>query len=59
MAEFKVGDVVELKSGGPWMTVISVNMRDSAVCEWFNTSKDGNQTVQRHSFPPDAIKKKT
>lgn len=39
---FKPGDVVELKSGGPKMTVRSYEPQDSAevTCEWFDKSND-------------------
>lgn len=33
--QFKPGDVVELKGGGPDMTISSVD-DDSAYCEWFD-----------------------
>lgn len=38
--EIKAGDVVQLKSGGPWMTVAAVrtvnkNM-DTVSCDWFD-----------------------
>lgn len=58
MADYEIGDVVELKSGGPWMTVVGSNSSGETVCEWFNTSNDGNRTVQRHVFPPDALNRK-
>lgn len=35
---FRVGDVVQLKSGGPIMTVVeitSANGRDTVQCRWF------------------------
>lgn len=34
-SNFKPGDVVELKSGGPDMTVSAIH-EDSAYCEWFD-----------------------
>lgn len=45
----KVGDVVQLKSGGPAMTVIFTNLGlEAAVCAW----GDG----QRAQFPFDSLK---
>ncbi|MGF7466538.1 YodC family protein [Alcaligenes nematophilus] len=36
MSAFKVGDVVQLKSGSPEMTVIDMNQEGSDVkCMWF------------------------
>lgn len=43
MENFKVGDVVILKSGGPDMTVLSV---DGVECQW----KDVDGTVNTHTF---------
>ncbi|MBX6965981.1 DUF2158 domain-containing protein [Alcaligenes faecalis] len=38
MSTFKVGDVVQLKSGGPEMTVIDKSQEGSDVkCMWFVT----------------------
>ena len=36
--EFQEGDVVQLKSGSPPMTVSHVHTND-VVCEWFHTGK--------------------
>ena len=50
MAEqFKTGDVVILKSGGPSMTVEQVS-EDSVLCAWFDKYEKKNG-----SFPPDAL----
>ena len=54
MNQFKNGDVVRLKSGGPKMTVENI-ARDAtgslyAWCVWFDTS--GRQGA---SFNPDAL----
>ena len=46
MSQFKAGDVVELKSGGPRMTVteladfsagMGTGPKDGVKCEWFDT----------------------
>lgn len=50
---FVVGDVVQLKSGGPNMTVTTVEGKE-IFCEWF--SGDSNE-VKRYVFPPDALRK--
>lgn len=55
--DFQVGDIVELKSGGPYMTVVGHAGGGSVICEWFN-NEDGKQTPARHVFPPQALKKK-
>ncbi|ARP68127.1 MULTISPECIES: YodC family protein [Mesorhizobium] len=61
MSEFAAGDVVQLKSGGPQMTVeqvgkTSMTDEDGVWCVWFE--KIGNkQVVQRETFPPVALKK--
>ncbi len=48
--EFKEGDVVRLKSGGPPMTVEQIYDEDIS-CVWFE--KVGNKRVaQRESFRP-------
>lgn len=39
MAEFSVGDVVRLKSGGPQMTVDRVE-GDAVVCLWFSQAHE-------------------
>lgn len=45
----EVGDVVQLKSGGPMMTVIA--KQESFICTWF----DYNQVNVGDSFLPDAL----
>ncbi len=48
MAEFKEGDVVQLKSGGPEMTVFSVDSQLNLVaCKWFVGSD-----ARQQSFSP-------
>lgn len=59
--EFSPGDVVQLKSGGPRMTVEQVGEahmtgEPTVWCVWFE--KVGNkQVVQRDTFPPVTLTK--
>ena len=39
MAEFKEGDIVQLKSGSPKMTVLVLEVTDWIICQWFSGSK--------------------
>ena len=47
--EFRVGDVVQLKSGGPNMTIIQLYERrkDMCQCAWFDGASQitGNQVL--------------
>ena len=54
MAEFKVGDVVQLKSGGPEMTVTGPANSGNVLCAWF-TSFDA-ASISTGVFPPAALK---
>lgn len=50
---FKVGDVVELKSGGPLMTVSEINAgheADEIECQWF-----GGKKLEVGRFPPESL----
>lgn len=53
---FKIGDVVVLKSGGPLMTIhgigeyISVTGSKGLLCRWFDNNK-----VIEEVFHPDAV----
>lgn len=49
--DFKVGDVVQLKSGGPRMTIeaVSENLVD---CVWFEKNK-----IDRNAFNPTLLSK--
>jgi uncharacterized protein YodC (DUF2158 family) len=38
MAEFKVGDTVKLRSGGPLMTIYAIDS-DEISCQWFNNDE--------------------
>jgi uncharacterized protein YodC (DUF2158 family) len=52
--EYKAGDVVHLKSGGPKMTVTEVRMWNGKMrvwCEWFSGDKNSSD-----SFPPESLK---
>jgi len=50
--EFKSGEVVQLKSGGPDMTVDFVNdILQTVTCSWFV-----NKKRQTDSFPPTSLK---
>lgn len=57
--QVKAGDVVELKSGGPKMTVKWVN-ETSAYCEWFAGTKIEGATFTSTSLtipvPPTAAR---
>jgi uncharacterized protein YodC (DUF2158 family) len=52
--QFKPGDMVKLKSGGPLMTVEHYDdMRGGVVCSWFNEKNERKQ----EAFAPDALGK--
>lgn len=44
---FKVGDVVQLKSGGPRMTITYVTERGTFECSWFNDAGKRSHTTLR------------
>ena len=53
--EFKPGDIVQLKSGGPKMTVKwagqgALTKEDTVACMWFVGSKQ-----EEGAFPPEAL----
>jgi uncharacterized protein YodC (DUF2158 family) len=50
--ELQIGDVVKLKSGGPWMTVEKIE-GDAVSCIWF---PDNNAAVTR-SFHKEVLLK--
>ncbi|MCW9718313.1 YodC family protein [Avibacterium sp. 21-599] len=49
--KIKLGDTVQLKSGGPLMTVISEKDNEEVVCMWF----DSNNRQFKESFPKTAL----
>lgn len=54
--EFKIGDVVRMKSGGPRMTVSGEADGGALTCRWFN--QDGRKfDVQHASFKPEVLEK--
>lgn len=53
MNQWKIGDVVQLKSGGPLMTVVDDGYAAGAVlCYWFV----GLESVSEKIFRPEALK---
>ena len=49
--EFKAGDVVQLKSGGPLMTVYCIYLEDLGVsCGWFYEGEYKNYTFLAHQL---------
>ena len=52
MLEFKVGDVVKLKSGGPKMTITNISPKNEVSCSWF----DGNEK-KNERFPLNTLSK--
>lgn len=55
--QFKTGDVVQLKSGGPKMTVsqagkAAMTGKLSVWCDWFDGTKKMEGT-----FPPESLKR--
>ena len=51
--EFKKGDTVQLKSGGPIMTIASYDGKRYFRCLWFTKDED---KVRDGYFPPDSLK---
>ena len=49
MNQLKVGDVVELKSGGGLMTIAAIN-GDKAVCEWLDVKSGESQEFSLSSL---------
>lgn len=52
MSDFTKGDVVQLKSGGPAMTVSTKWGDGRILCAWF----DSAEKYQSQDFEPDSLK---
>jgi uncharacterized protein YodC (DUF2158 family) len=57
-SSFSIGQIVQLNSGGPIMTIVSIenpanNIEKDVSCMWFG--EDGS--LMRDSFPHDSLKK--
>jgi uncharacterized protein YodC (DUF2158 family) len=52
MEDFEIGDVVQLRSGGPKMTVRSLISDGAVVCQWFESNE-----VHEENFPKESLKK--
>lgn len=47
---FAIGDTVKLKSGGPLMTIDSIDARNKIFCKWFAGSKLENGTFDKKTL---------
>lgn len=59
--EFKIGDIVRLKSGGPKMTVTEMypdvaTRKPLVKCTWFY-GREGDQGMKGGEFPPEALER--
>lgn len=54
MENIKVGDVVELKSGGPEMTVMEFD-EGKLMCQWFEKDEEGAATIRELTLPMAAV----
>jgi uncharacterized protein YodC (DUF2158 family) len=54
MENFQVGDVVQLKSGGPSMTVYEVSRDGSLFCQWFDNGAVKGQSFKAQQLQPVA-----
>lgn len=62
MAEFKKGDVVQLRSGGPRMTVVDLGdysssglgPADGVKCQWFEKTKIHEQVFDAAALKPES-----
>jgi len=62
--DFKIGDIVVLKSDGPKMTIEKIGSRNSnnaetvIHCVWFDNLQ-GNEQLKRETFVTETLIKKT
>lgn len=58
MSEFKAGDIVRLKSGGPEMTVNNLHVEETGqvrvYCSWFAETKT-KSTSKKDNFPDTSL----
>ncbi len=52
MEQFKVGDVVRLKSGGPLMTVSEIEEDGKYWCVWFSDKERKGDTFTGQALKP-------
>ena len=52
MEDFEIGNVVQLKSGGPKMTIHGLVSDGDVICQWFE-----GDAVHEESFPREALQK--
>ncbi len=55
--DFKIGDVVQLKSGGPLMTVSYIGEKGNLTCYWFNQVEHSYE-AKFAEFKPAMLKAK-
>jgi len=59
MADFQLGDVVHLKSGGPLMTITDIgdygDGHTSARCTWFDKHKSEEKVFPLHSLKKEDV----
>ncbi|MFA5849925.1 MAG: DUF2158 domain-containing protein [Bacteroidales bacterium] len=53
MREFKVGDTVKLKSGGPIMTINEINGNEIS-CQWFDKKEVKGITLSKEVLKHDS-----
>ena len=56
MSEFKPGDIVRLKSGGPQMTVESIDKKDGGLlCLWFDEGQLEDAVFESVALVPTTV----